>query len=70
MSNSQLLQWENEATQAAIELCGRLADMSTDGLYLDLIDANAANGTNSLDDAFLQSLEKGEHLTDDFLAAI
>ncbi|MEJ5976988.1 hypothetical protein WG901_10110 [Novosphingobium sp. PS1R-30] len=70
MTEIQLKQWEAEASEAARDLCGRLADMSTDGLHLDLIDAEAANGSNSLDNAFLERLENGDHLTDDFLAAI
>ena len=70
MSEELLQGWEREAEADACALCARIADAPHEGLQLDLIDEHAANGSNSLDEAFCAGVVRGEHLTDRFLAAI
>ncbi|MHA4838647.1 hypothetical protein [Sphingopyxis sp. MSC1_008] len=68
MSTETLARWEAEAATEAENLCARFADMSADGLQLDQISPDEANGSNSLDEAFFARLEQGDHLTDRFLS--
>ncbi len=58
------------AKAAAAKLCADLDVMTLTDVELPCVELDEANGSNSIDTAYLNRLSRGEHLTDNFLANI
>jgi hypothetical protein len=68
MSLENFKDLEAEACKNALTFRAQLEESAPHDLTVDVVDRAQANGTNSLDKAFLASLLKGAHLNDEFLA--
>jgi len=70
MTRTNIADWEARAQVAAAELCKKIDAAVSDTLDLAFVAPADANGTNSLSSDFVDRLDRREHLTDQFLAAI
>lgn len=68
MSNQPSQVWVEAAQKAAARAFEAIGDMGDCDLGLTLVHKDDATATNSKDRAFLDLLEKREHLDSDFLA--
>jgi hypothetical protein len=67
MADYNLEALEREGSKLADQVREHFLGLKFEGLTLDQVPTEEANGSNSLDEEFFKSLEAGEHLNERFL---